>query len=134
MHHPTDRITHTTAVVTPVMEHRLEREIAQLVIMKDQSNNPSHHEQTFLPQSYISLLSLSCPRHVQWGKVWARCWHCIDVVLLEMSTDIVILKNKTSTRTPSNHNNKGCRYVILVVLPSDPSLHNAQCGERFYQS
>ena len=26
MHHPTDRIAHTTAFVTPVVEHRLERE------------------------------------------------------------------------------------------------------------
>ena len=29
--HPTDRIVHTTAFVTPVMEHWLEREIAQWV-------------------------------------------------------------------------------------------------------
>ena len=29
MHHPTDRITHTTSIVTPVVEHWLEREIAQ---------------------------------------------------------------------------------------------------------
>ena len=29
MHYPTDRITHTTAFVTPVMEHWLEREISQ---------------------------------------------------------------------------------------------------------
>ena len=29
MHHPTDRIAHTTAFVTPVMKHWLEREIAQ---------------------------------------------------------------------------------------------------------
>ena len=29
MHHPTDRITHTKAFVTPVVEHWLEREIAQ---------------------------------------------------------------------------------------------------------
>ena len=28
MHHPTDRIVHTTAFVTPVVEHWLEREIA----------------------------------------------------------------------------------------------------------
>ena len=28
MLHPTDRITHTTAFVTPVVEHWLEREIA----------------------------------------------------------------------------------------------------------
>ena len=31
MHHPTDRITHTMAFVTPVVEHWLEREIAQWV-------------------------------------------------------------------------------------------------------
>ena len=31
MHHPTDRITHTRAFVTPVVEHWLEREIAQWV-------------------------------------------------------------------------------------------------------
>ena len=30
MHHPTDRIAHTMAFVTPVVEHWLEREIAQL--------------------------------------------------------------------------------------------------------
>ena len=33
MHHPTDRITHTTAFVTPVVEHWLERKIAQWVYM-----------------------------------------------------------------------------------------------------
>ena len=32
MHHPTDRITHTTTFVTPVVEHWLEREIAQWVL------------------------------------------------------------------------------------------------------
>ena len=32
MHHPTDRIAHTTAFVTPVVEHWLEREIAQWVV------------------------------------------------------------------------------------------------------
>ena len=31
MHHPTDSIAHTTAFVTPVVEHWLEREIAQWV-------------------------------------------------------------------------------------------------------
>ena len=33
MHHPTDRITHTTVFVTPVVEHWLEREIAQWDVM-----------------------------------------------------------------------------------------------------
>ena len=54
MHHPTVRIGHT--FVTPVVEHWLKREIAQCVHpMKDPSDDPSHHERTLLPQSYISL-------------------------------------------------------------------------------
>ena len=32
MHHPTDRITHTTAFITPVVEHWPEREIALTVM------------------------------------------------------------------------------------------------------
>ena len=41
------RITHTTAFVTPVVGHWLEREIAQWVHpMKDRSDDPSHHEPT----------------------------------------------------------------------------------------
>ena len=60
MYHPTDRIQHTTAFVTPVVEHWLEREIAQWVRpMKDRSDDPSHHERTLLPRSYISLLPVS---------------------------------------------------------------------------
>ena len=51
-----DRIAHTTAFDTPVVEHWLEREIAQWVHpMKDRFDNPSHHERTLLPRSYISL-------------------------------------------------------------------------------
>ena len=39
--------TYTTAFVTPVVEHWLEREIAQWVHpMKDRSDDPSHHERT----------------------------------------------------------------------------------------
>ena len=45
MHYPTDRMTHTMAFVIPVMDHWLEREIAQWVHpMKDRSDDPSHHE------------------------------------------------------------------------------------------
>ena len=55
MHHPTDRIAHTTAFVTPVVEHWLEREIAQWVHhMKDRSDDPSHHERTPLPRASLN--------------------------------------------------------------------------------
>ena len=47
MHNPTDKIAHSMAFVTPVVEHWLEREIAQWVHpMKDRSDDPPHHEQT----------------------------------------------------------------------------------------
>ena len=47
------RITHTTALVTPVVEHWLEREIAQWVHpMKDRSDDPLHHERMFLPWNF----------------------------------------------------------------------------------
>ena len=41
MHHPTDRIAHTTAFVTPVVEHWLEREIAQAGT-RNSSMGPPH--------------------------------------------------------------------------------------------
>ena len=44
MHHSTDRIAHTTACVTPVVEHWLEREIALWLygighVVKDHSDS-----------------------------------------------------------------------------------------------
>ena len=41
MHHPIDRITHTTAFVTQVVEHWLEREIAQWVHHEGSTGQPN---------------------------------------------------------------------------------------------
>ena len=61
MHHSTDRITHTTAFVTPIVEHWLEREIAQWVHpMKNRSDDPSHHERTLY--LWATSRSLLCGR------------------------------------------------------------------------
>ena len=55
MHHPTDRIKHTTSFVTPVVKHWLEREIDQWVHpMKDRSDDPSHHELHLAPNVRMS--------------------------------------------------------------------------------
>ena len=48
MHHHTDRIAHTTAFVIPVVEHWLEREIAQWVHpMKDRSRSQIDYRDKF---------------------------------------------------------------------------------------
>ena len=61
MHHPTDRIIHTTAFVTPVMEHWLEQETAQWVHpTKDRSDDPLHHERSSA-ENYILLQYRSKP-------------------------------------------------------------------------
>ena len=60
MHHPIDKVIHTTAIVTPVVEHWLEREIAQWVhSMKDRSDDPSHHERTLFPWSYYVVAQVT---------------------------------------------------------------------------
>ena len=71
------RIAHTTAFVTPVVEHWLEREIAQWVHpMKDRSDDPSHHERMLLPRSYISLLAMSEAEATSWCVRKLNKWIC----------------------------------------------------------
>ena len=52
----TDRITHTTDCVTPVVEHWLERDIAQWVHQEGSFWQPIAPWTDFLPRSYISFL------------------------------------------------------------------------------
>ena len=52
MHHPTDKIAHTTAFVTPVVEQ------LNGFTMKDRSDDLLHHERTLFPWSYNSLSPL----------------------------------------------------------------------------
>ena len=60
MHHPTDMITHTTAFVTPVVEHRLEREIAQW---------GCGHIFEFILFYYILIFVLQNSRQFPWHSV-----------------------------------------------------------------
>ena len=54
MHNPIDRIAHTTAFVTLIVDHWLEREIAQWVHpMNDRSDDPSElHLAPYLKEYY----------------------------------------------------------------------------------
>ena len=57
MHHPTYRIIHTTAVITPVVEHLLEREIAQWVHHEGSTRRPIA---PMSERSYHGATSRSC--------------------------------------------------------------------------
>ena len=52
MHHTTDMITHTTAFVTPVVEHWLEQEIAQSGVThrepKDRNSSKERKKETYI--------------------------------------------------------------------------------------
>ena len=59
-------ITHTMFFVTPVVEHWLERKIAQWVHpMKDRSDDPSYHERTLLPRSYMIIMDYNYWKYTQ---------------------------------------------------------------------
>ena len=100
MHHDTDRIRHTTAFVTPVVEHWLEREIAQWVHpMKDRSDDPSHHDvhknasslvQFFLMSLFIYriikiLEGARCLLMVRWVIGWIPHGGPIELFLVPVS-------------------------------------------------
>ena len=54
MHHPTDMLAHTTVFVTPSRGALAETKNSSICPpMMDRSDDPSHHERTFLPQSYL---------------------------------------------------------------------------------
>ena len=82
MHYPTYRLAHTTAFVTPVVEHWLERKIAQWVHpMKDRSDDPLHHERTLLPRSYIPFIKGCSPIGYTRGVLFA-VFVCVFVDVL----------------------------------------------------
>ena len=100
MHHSRDRMTYTTAFGLPVVEQRLEREIAQWVHhMKGRSGDPSHHERTFLPRSYISLLRCT---HTTWP-------HCLPSVLVTVTHGLQ--KHKTFVIVSLIHVYKFCSWT-----------------------
>ena len=73
MHHPTDRITHTTAFVTPVVEHWLEREIAQWVHHEGLIRQPIATSRSAWERIHECLTT---PKHKQIHPVLGvRQWH-----------------------------------------------------------
>ena len=125
MHHPTDRIAHTTAFVTPVVEHWLEREIAQWVHpMNDRSDDPSHHEWTLLPRSYISLHEGSIRRPI---APWVNA----------LNTELYLAPWRIDTRTHRTMSERSYHGAISRSMndrSDDPSHHERTLLPRSYIS
>ena len=101
MHHPTDRITHTTAFVTPVVEHWLEQETANGSIMKDRSDDLSHHERTL----YQGATSRSLVSHG--------------------NENIIMFKIGSSKFSPVKSTSYSKHLAVLLIYPC--SLSNDVC-------
>ena len=56
LRNPANRVAHTKAFVTPVVEHWLKREIAQRVHYEGSIRRPHHPLENSLARSYISLV------------------------------------------------------------------------------
>ena len=128
MHHPTDRIAHTTAFVTPVVEHWLEQEIAQWVHpMKDRSDNPSHHERTLLPRSYISL-------HHE-GSIWRPITPWANALTTELHLTPPWRIDLTTHHTMSERSYHGAiSRSTMKDRSDDPSHHERTLLPRSYIS
>ena len=86
------------AFVTPVVEHWLEREIAQWVHpMKDRSDDPLHHERMLLPRSYISLLEISMYLLPAWFSISLHMNNDISVVLMQGGIYMMNIFNSRTT-------------------------------------
>ena len=75
MHHPTDRIAHTMAFVTPVVEHWLEREIAQWVGTPRDNNPMIYH----IVVNSVVLTLLSCQVRVFNMHIQSKLLQCTPV-------------------------------------------------------
>ena len=67
MHHPTDRIAHTTAFVTPVMEHWLEREIAEWVSIEEDLRSGQIRSECLM----CTFRASCCSARLSWVQVSA---------------------------------------------------------------
>ena len=144
MHNPTDRILHTTAFVTPVVEPWLEREIAPWVHpRKDRSDDLSHHERMLLWKNSDSKNSIQFTSivfnvqaliaHTPWAYTpvinWAVCQdrRLVVVTLLEISErdeGVVPLKTRSGLDPVPRCEPSTCQSIRYDIgtAPSGPVL------------
>ena len=81
MHHATDRIAHTMAFVTPIVEHWLEQEITQWVHHNGQST--TSHYLTGNKRSYSLSIIQTEAKSLQWTQT-VQQKHCSSVNLFDL--------------------------------------------------
>ena len=110
MHYPTDMITHTTAFVTPVVEHCMEREIAQWV----------HHEESIRRPIAPRVNALTTELHLAPDKmVVTRIYYAVNIWQCTSSTNERVFDIRTQEPKPKPvalslicHTIRGCRNEV----------------------
>ena len=102
MHHPTDRITHTTAFVTPVVEHWLEREIAQWVMSERSTSELRPVPFLKNEELLLSVLTLHFP------SVLSESYLIYKLVIHKYNPDFEYTITKLNI---NNHSDFGCFNV-----------------------
>ena len=114
MHNPIERIIHPTAFVTPVVEHWLEREIAQWVyLMKDRSDDPSHHERISYHRAtsrspkpiYIKNVLLQRLKKCPTPNILNPLFNDNNLSFVSLTTALNLFIEKRKNPTINNNNN-----------------------------
>ena len=115
MHHPTDRIAHTTAFVIPVMEHRLGQDIAQWV----------HHEGTIRRPIAQRVNAVTTELHLApyqcMNNIPDRSRTQFCLTMSGFMTWLHTAANRTKDRSDDpSHNERTllpCRHISLPITP-----------------
>ena len=125
MHHSTDRITHTMAFVTPVMEHWLEREIAQWV------------RRPMAPWANALTTELHlAPFHEAVIKQWPISTVIMTTMVVMVTTELRLLCGRGTCSLLSTY---ASRLIVILAFPSPISFFAVtlyappSCGVKFWK-
>ena len=124
MHHPTDRIVHTTAFITPVVEHWLEREIAQWVY-------PTTHR-TMSERSNHGATSRSSVQIEREREMFYLTTHSTHFIYGYMALDIwlrtiLIVRKETRCRHIGYSYRLTARVILYAPSLSKDSTYHGLC-------
>ena len=129
MHHPTYRITHTTAFVTPVVEHSLEQEIAQWVPHEESIRRPiAPWANALTTELHLAPLHMETRKCVSVLEPVRRCEPSTYQPINRWHSHCVFQGRWSAPGSGSECLTCRFRASSLVDTPVDPSLTSFHVG------